>query len=282
MNDLIFFSLIMLIFLRAVGLGVSVEFFYNTRDRKFISFIFCWIFWMIANIFPILADIVLNMSLKEIFLIVNILFFILGVIFYFWGFWQYYLIISSRILIALIIISIITPLLLYILIDFNIAMTFSTMIIMLLFLSGYIIPPLKKREFVKYMGKTIRWYYAATVTFVLYFPISIISYTLGYRYGVYFAEEPLIIILYYIPSLGITLLLIVLLVHIEYSISSRHKNDLKDKYSHDLGNIMQAISSAYELYSLKLENIKGSAELDNMLKSKITEAGKLIKDIREL
>lgn len=105
---------------------------------------------------------------------------------------------------------------------------------------------------------------------------------MGYHFGLYFAEDPFFIILYYIPSLATTTVLIILLLHLEYTISSRKKFELKDKYSHNLGNILQAISSAYELYSSKLEKAKGSAELDNMLKSKITEASKLIKDIREL
>jgi hypothetical protein len=185
-------------------------------------------------------------------------------------------------MITLIAISITIPLLLHFIIDYTVAIAFSVVTFNVLLLSAYIVPPIKKKEFSKYMGKTIRWYYAIILTFFLYFPISIITFTLGYKYGLYNAEDPFLIMLYYVPAITSTILLIILLVHLEYTISSREKFELKDKYSHNLGNIMQAISSAYELFSSNIESVKESAELDNLLKSKITEAAKLIKDIREL
>lgn len=86
MNDLVLICLIMLMFLRAIGLGVSVDFFYDSKDRKFINFILCWCFWIFANIFPIFADLVEINILRELFLVLNILFGLLGAIFIFGDF----------------------------------------------------------------------------------------------------------------------------------------------------------------------------------------------------
>lgn len=272
----------MFMVLRAAGLGVSIDFYYDSRDKKFIYLILCWSFWIIANFFPILADTVGIGGLMELFLVLNIIFVVLGITFLCWGFFAYYMNVPFKLMITLIVLFITIPFLLFILINYIIAIAFSTVLVNALLLSTYILPPIKKKAFFKYIGKTIRWYYATILTLVLYFPVNILIFSLGYRYGLYNAENLFVIILYYIPGIASTLLLIILLVHLEYTISSREKYKLKDKYSHNLGNIMQAITSAYELYSLKIEGVKESTELDNLLKSKITEAAKLIKDIREL
>jgi len=221
-------------------------------------------------------------GLMELFLVLNIIFAVLGITFLCWGFFAYYMHVPFKLMITLIALFITIPFLLFILINYSVAIAFSAVLVNVLLLSAYIVPPIKKKAFFKYMGKTIRWYYATIIVFVLYFPINILIFSLGYRYGLYNAEDPFIIILCYIPGIASTLLLIILLVHLEYTISSREKYELKDKYSHNLGNIMQAITSAYELYSSKIESVKESAELDDLLKSKINETAELITDIREL
>ena len=60
------------------------------------------------------------------------------------------------------------------------------------------------------------------------------------------------------------------------------KNILKDKYSHDLGNILQAISISYDLINRKHASAIKSDELDTLIKNKVNEASKLVKSIRDL
>jgi signal transduction histidine kinase len=80
-----------------------------------------------------------------------------------------------------------------------------------------------------------------------------------------------------------SLLLIILLVHLEYTISSRVKNNLKDKYSHDLGNVLQAIRTNCELARLrKMLSEKELGELDNLLEESNKEAARLINEIRNI
>lgn len=282
MNDLVLLCLVMFIFIRAIGLGVSIDFFYDSRDHKFLFFMLCWVFWIIANIFPILADMTDVNSLKEFYLVLNITFALGGFVFYTWGFFTYYMNVPFRLLAVLVMISFLLPLLLYVILGFTFTMLFSVFLVYTLLLMGYIIPPIKRKEFVKYMGKSIRWYYAIVFLFTSYFPISAISFLSGYSYGVYNAEETLLIVLYYVPSISSTVLLIILLVHLEYTISSREKYGLKDKYSHNLGNIIQAIKSSSEL--IKLSANLTSQEKSNLelINQKCKESVKLIKEIREL
>ena len=60
------------------------------------------------------------------------------------------------------------------------------------------------------------------------------------------------------------------------------KDILKDKYSHDLGNILQAISISYDLINRENHSSIKSDELDTLIKNKVNEASKLVKSIRDL
>ena len=71
-------------------------------------------------------------------------------------------------------------------------------------------------------------------------------------------------------------------MHLEYTLSNREKFDLKDTYSHELGNIMQAIFTTFDLIKTKREPKKDLAELETMLETKLNEASALIKEIRKL
>lgn len=64
--------------------------------------------------------------------------------------------------------------------------------------------------------------------------------------------------------------------------TSIEKNNLKDKYSHDLGNILHAISMIYDLSSMKTPSEIISEDLNDLIKVKIDEASKLVKYIRNL
>ncbi|MHA1513514.1 MAG: hypothetical protein ACTSRJ_05560, partial [Candidatus Hodarchaeales archaeon] len=59
-------------------------------------------------------------------------------------------------------------------------------------------------------------------------------------------EEPFLITLYSFLSLMITLLILVITIHLEYSLSNIQKFKLNDNYSHELGNILQMILNSAE------------------------------------
>jgi len=62
----------------------------------------------------------------------------------------------------------------------------------------------------------------------------------------------------------------------------KEKNNLKDKFSHNLGNILQTISITHELLGGKNISGKELNELYEMLEEKIYEASDLVKEIHSL
>ena len=282
MNELVLLCLIFFIFVRAIGLGVSIDFFYDTKDIKFIYFTLGWIFWIIAAFFPILASINENNYLSEPFLVLNALFAALGGIFCVWGMFKYFLSIQSRLMITIIIFSIIMPVFLYFAISFKISIQFSSLVLNLTLASTYAIIPLKRKDFKKYIGKSIRWYYATILLFFILIPVSIAISLSGESYGLFDSVNQLLIILNYVPTISSTVLLIILLVHLEYSISTRKKFEIKDKYSHNLGNIMQVIYSASDIIKRIVKPDVNEEEKLELIERKCKEAAKLIDEIRNI
>ena len=90
MNELVLFSLIVLFFTRLIGLGTSVDFFYDLRKNNFFYFIFGWIFAINANIFPIISDFIEVTILSEFLLVLNALLASLSMIFLMVGLFSYF------------------------------------------------------------------------------------------------------------------------------------------------------------------------------------------------
>lgn len=77
----------------------------------------------------------------------------------------------------------------------------------------------------------------------------------------------------------IILIAIVALLEKKLISIQRDKNKLKDKYSHDLGNIFQAIIMAYDIN----DTFKNQQEeMTIIIRKKINEASELVKFIRNL
>ena len=97
-----------------------------------------------------------------------------------------------------------------------------------------------------------------------------------------YVNDFLIVGFHYGYLLFITMVFVLLIVHIEYKITENEKSDLKDKYSHNLGNVLQAINTALELQKFPDLHDTDQKEIDHTLWSKLQEAADLIKNIREL
>jgi len=75
---------------------------------------------------------------------------------------------------------------------------------------------------------------------------------------------------------------IVALLEQEITGTISEKNNLKDKFSHDLGNILHSISITFDLIKTKGISDKELSELEDLLRKKIHEASDLVKEIRKL
>jgi len=281
MNDILFVCLIFFLCVRIFGFWVSIDFLLDKKDSKFILFSLGWGFWIVANSFAILY-IIFKEDTSELLLILNVLFAAIGAILYAWGFFIYFTSLPYKLMNLLILITIILTIFLYFLDYTSIAVIFCNGMINVLIISAFIIPLLKKKKLKNYIGRSLKWYYATILLFLSYLPVTIINFVQGYGYGLYNQDNPVIILFNYVPNISASLLLIILLVHVEYNSSASQKFELKDKYSHNLGNILQTISSTFELIIKEAFSETELNKMNKLIMDKIKEASKLLKEIREI
>ncbi|MCK4480871.1 MAG: hypothetical protein KAV01_10110 [Candidatus Lokiarchaeota archaeon] len=282
MNELVLFSLILLIFTRLIGLGTSLNFFYDLRKKFLLYFIFGWLLSIIANIIPLILDFIEDTFFSEFILVLNALIASLGMIFLIAGLFSYFVQIKFFSFILGCIIITCLAILFFFFLDYNISVAFSVIIMNLSIIVAFSFPLFKLKKFKEFVGKSIRWYYITCGTVFGYLPISIFIYTQGYGYGLYNTDDVLFIILNYTIGIVTHILLIVLLIHLEYNISNERKNQLKDKYSHNLGNIMQVIYSSSDIIKRIIKPDVNEEEKLELIEKKCKEAAKLINEIRNI
>ena len=284
MNELALLGIIILSAVRLIGLGVSLDYYFETKKRKFKLISFGWLIFFMSGLFVLAINFYNNIFLFEFFLVFNAILNTIGAIFVVTGIISYFIKIPIKIMISYIItILLIVPIFIWFIFDYRIAINFSVVNLNLIYLYVFLLPIFKRNKFKAYMSRSNKLYYTACVVFFLYVPLSIIIVLQGYSFGLYYAENNVLVILNYTIAITITILIIIVFIQIEYSISSQKKNQLKDKYSHDLGNALQAIFSCFDLIDFKNSlNKDNAAILEDILKPKLKEASNLIKEIRNL
>jgi hypothetical protein len=75
---------------------------------------------------------------------------------------------------------------------------------------------------------------------------------------------------------------IVVLLEIEINKNLKTKDNLKDVYSHNVGNTLHSILLTYELIKSKIDSKNVTPELFDLLEKNLYEASKLVKEIRKL
>ncbi len=282
MYILVFYSLLLFTCIRFVGLLVSLDFYFNTKDKKFIYIILSWFFFAFAGIFPILMDNMTLLELSNLFLFLNGLFAALGSVFMVFGLFSYFLTVNKKLIVGLCISVIVISAFLYFLRgisrSFQITLIFQNTFYLLSLLG-----PLKwRKSFKKKIGRSIRWYYCMIMSLFIYFPISILIFLSGFNYGLYNSENEFLIIFNYLPPIITSVFIIIFLIHVEYNNNTITKIKLEDQYSHDLGNILQVISGAADI--IKIDGLveEKDTEMYELLKEKCKEASSLIKEIRKL
>lgn len=274
MNILIVFSLVLLTFVRIIGLSVSFDLFLSTKHPRFRLYIIGWFLWVISGTLPFLSEITENQLLSESLLIFNTILILIGILLIICAIISYFQPISNIKIIGSSLFIILFLLLLFVLFGLNFAVNSSFFVYLVL--SIFIITrSLRKwRNLRNLLGESLKWFYSSVGFGLLYVMVVILITLRGYSFGLYFVDDLPVIIIYYFFGIGITILIAVLTIHLEHSLSYTHKFQLKDRYSHDLGNIMQII----------LNTVETSEEPINiqLIKKKCLEAGNLINEIREL
>lgn len=276
------FGIIILIFLRIVGLVIAIEFFYDLKESKFKILIIGWFFWILAGCSAIFLNIVENQILFDIFRLINGITTTISLLFVMMGLYTYFRDMSRK---ALVILSttftsipIITFLLGYFSIAFNLTSPFIFLIIVV-----YSVVSLKERKNFKnnISSKSYYWYVTVLISFYIYFLSFVIFLLQGYSFGFYSDDFSIPMLVNYLLGIISTITLIIYSIHLEYDISKIQKFKLRDKYSHDLGNLIQVIYSATNLTNVDEVLNKEKVENLNLIQEKCEEAAKLIKDIRK-
>ena len=283
MNDLALYSLLLFIIIRTIGLAISIDYYYSTKKIIYVYFSIGWFFLIVAALCPIISEFSYDVVLSELFLVMNGTSASLAIAFIAMGTLLTFVKIPFKAFFSLIIALIIIPIIFLTIGYFKTALNFAIISINFLYIIAFVLPIFRVKKFKEHIGKSIVWYHAVTISFFCYIPVSTFIIIQGYSYGLYNINNPLLVILNYIFPLATTVILIVFLVHLEYGISNNQKFQLKDKYSHEIGNILQIIQSSTDIISQKKYKMNVDLEeVVDLVKTKCKEASTLLREIRAL
>jgi hypothetical protein len=236
-----------------------------------------WFLWIISAIFPFISEITENQLISESLLILYSILILTGLLFIIYAVISYFQQISN--------IGIIGSSLFIILISFSLfflfGLDFASNFTFILFFILAIIVLIRRlgewRNMRNVLGESLKWFYCSVGFGSLYLIYVLLTTLLGYSFSLYFSDNLPATIIHFFFAIGITIFLAVLTIHLEHSLSNNLKFQLKDRYSHDLGNIMQIILNTIETFLPS-----DDPQSVQLIKKKCTEAGNLITEIREL
>ncbi len=284
MNDLVLIVTIIFLMTRVIGFWVSLELYLGRKRKLLIIIIIGWIVWILATIGTLIQLFLSNVMLNSFLNFLTAFLSMLGGYLYLWGLNLYIFRINNKLMVYLLVILSILAFLIGYIINFEIATLFCLIGLIGMLLFTFYVPIANKDNFTTILGRTTYLYYSILLLIIPFIIVSIYIPSLGYEYNLLDAEDPVLILIYYIPSITISILLSVLLIHIEYTITEHKKDQMKDKFSHNLGNILQTISLIFSLDGEKksINDDVESEEMNSLLKSKIDEAANILKEIRKL
>jgi len=278
MNEIIVLGLLFALLSRFIGLIISIGFYNSLRDKKFIKLVLGWFFWICAGTLNLSSEIINQVPTNDIVILLNTIFSALGDIFVLIGVISYFRKIPNNMFIILTSIFVIGPILAYSIPSFRSLLSVISLLRLFVTIFFTVIPIIERKRFKKQLSnKTYFWFYITTIIIYLY-TVSYFLLTLqGKIYGGIINAPGLELIIYLFLLDSTTFLVVILVNQIEYDISSYYKFELKDKYSHDLGNILQRLYTASDL----IREEKDLKMLD-IIEKNIKEAAELIKEIRDI
>lgn len=256
-----------LLFIRILGLGISFDFYLKSKESRFIYSCIGWFSWVLSSCISFFSEQKELTPVYDILLLSSSIFLAVGSLLIVTGVVLYFLHISFRFILAICGFAILTPSTAFILVGFElsslIALIITSCVTFSLLGSGIY----QRSNLRSLIGSSMILFYVSAALAVIY-AVTRIFLTLPIELDYFF-------------SVMITLLFLLLLIHLENSLSIILKDQLKDRFSHDLGNILQTIVVAESIKRDKLSpgDLK---RIDEMLKSKWEDAAKLIKEIRGL
>ena len=282
MHVIAILGILLLISLRVVGLIIAIEFLRDLKESKFKILIIGWFIWIIAGLSALHLGIIENQLLFDIILLINGITTSIALLFVMMGLHSYFREFSPKTLIILSIIFVAVPLFAFLIGFYTFAFNLTSLFLFLI-IAFYGIIPFKERKIFKNQIsiKSYYWYLAVLLTFYSMTLSYIIFIFQGYSFGFYSDEFSIPMFVNYFLGNVSTISIIIYSIHLEYDISKIQKFKLTDKYSHDLGNLIQVVYSAAILTNVDKDLNKEKAENLDLIQKKCEEAAELIKDIRK-
>ncbi|MFX0065799.1 MAG: hypothetical protein ACFFC7_26800 [Candidatus Hermodarchaeota archaeon] len=280
--------MIILTFIRCIGLGISVNTYLTLRKKRSLYLISGWISWVLAGILPIFAYNTSNKFFHELLLTFNATFMLDGFILIIVGIISYYRTIPTKIASIIIIGLFILPPFLTILGLYEVAINLIAVPLLYLAFFLTVIGAWRERpKMRKAVGREIKWYYITAIYGIIvligFFYLSATSNS-DVSYGLYESTNELAIMINYLLGIGVAILAAINMFALEYGIITTQKFVLKDNYSHDLGNMIQVVMGcAYVIRHF--QTISNEPEVVAMLdkiENTSLKAGKLIEEVRKL
>ncbi|MFX0081082.1 MAG: hypothetical protein ACFE94_04945 [Candidatus Hodarchaeota archaeon] len=282
MHELIYFSMFLLTLIRVIGFIVSVNFYYESKSYTYIYFTIGWCLWILAGIVALLSAVVKNQVQEDVFLLINYILGPLAIFFLGSGLSSYYINISSNKIKLISAVLLIFPLIINFSLGMNPVAIYARIFQFFGIIQMFSLPFLKYNTFKEKIGKSIRWYYLTCLSIILYIPLAILSMLISLNSGSFQSQDITMIVGAYTSIIIMTILVIAFIIHLEYTISNKQQNQLKDKYSHNLGNIMQVIYSSADLFKRITKLDKIDKDKLDLIERKCKEASELIKEIRKI
>ncbi|NVM16892.1 MAG: hypothetical protein HWN80_04200 [Candidatus Lokiarchaeota archaeon] len=282
MHVIVLFGILLLIFLRIIGLIISIEFLRELKDLKFKILIIGWSVWIIAGFSALLIGIFETEPLREVFLLINNMTTSIAILYVLMGLYSYFQAISRKIIAIFSVLSILIPLVAFLMRIYSNIFNFSSGILFIIVFIYSFLPLRKTEVFKKELSiKSFYWYLIFVFTVYAFIIFYVIYLLQGYSFGFYSDEFNIPMFINYFLGIITNIVILIYSIHLEYDISKIQKNNLRDKYSHDLGNLVQVIYSAAILTNVDEDLNKEKTENSELIQKKCEEAAKLIKDIKK-
>lgn len=282
LNTLAFYSLLLLTIIRLIGLGISLDLFYSIQKKRFLTIIAGWSLWVITGVLPIIYD---NFTFQDDFLLVlNAILDGEGLLLIFLGIFSYFHTLSGKFIFSISIIYLIVPFLLYL----TFGPTLALLIAVLLHLLTYVIILIgvakTNKQMLKVFTKGVVFFYLTIGSAIFTIGAVVVSSFVveDFNYGLYFTVDNGAIIIYYSLSILLTVLLLMLFIYLERGITADDKFQLKDRYSHNVGNLLQILLTAVSLIESGRLSPEEKYENISLIQTKSQEVSDLLNEIREL
>ncbi|MFO8055508.1 MAG: hypothetical protein R6U19_10150 [Bacteroidales bacterium] len=259
-----------------------MDFYFEKKRKSFNFFSLAWSIWFLSGMVLIIIDnlddsivILILLNLYGLSISISISLFILG-------FLSYFLKIKTKHLVMPFILISLPALFLILLANYYATVSYFIFISGIILISGLLIPVFNYTRFKIRFGGSIKWYFLLATLTVVQIVISLIMGFMDYEFSLQQVEVIPYEIVDYLLTIINTILLLILVIHLEYNITNEEKYAIIDKYSHNLGNIIQTFYSACQLRVLRNLPEEKINELKNLQYEKLEEARKLIDEIKKL